>query len=115
MRGRLAFDSCVECKQHFFDAASVCPFNQLGDVQFVGTYAIEWRQMPAKHMIAAGHNGRAFECPQIADLFNDNNERGIAPRVLANAARADRIKISAIGAFGNFIDRLLQGFIERNE
>ena len=54
-------------------------------------------------MIEPFDNAGALQRPQVANLFNNDDQRWVAARVLAKAARRYRIKISADRAFNDLL------------
>ena len=58
---------------------------QAVDGEILGPHAVERRQPPAEHVIAAGEQPRAVERPQVGDFLDHAQQRVVAARVGADA------------------------------
>ncbi len=61
--------------------------------------------MAAEHVVEAIDDAGALQRPQIADLLDHDDQRAIAARILAEAARRHGIEVAAAGALDDLLDR----------
>ena len=66
-------------------------------------------------MVEAVDDTGALERPQVADLLDDNDQRAIAARILAETARGQRIEVAAVRALDDLLHGVGQRFGERHE
>jgi hypothetical protein len=60
--------------------------------------AVERRKRAAEHVIAPLEDARAFQRPQVGDVFDHTDPAGVAPWIAAHRARVGRIEIAALAA-----------------
>ena len=92
VRRRLAFDGRIEREQHFLDLAGGHPGEQARDVEPVRPDAVERRQMAAEDVIARVDDAGPLQRPQVADLLDDDDQRGIARSGPGRWYRASRCR-----------------------
>ena len=82
--------------------------HQRVDGQVLRTDAVERRQRRAEHVIETVGGVRALQRPEIGDVGDHDDDRGIAPRVGADGAGILRVDIAAGVADLDLVDRHLQ-------
>ena len=85
MRRGLAFDGGVHRQDHFLDAV-LHPLQQRRDVEPFRRDAVQRRQRPAQHMIAAAEHAGPLQRPEIGDILHHAEQMRIAARIAADGA-----------------------------
>ena len=94
-------------------AGSWRALDQRVDRQIVRADAVERRQRAAEHMVARIDGVRALQRPQVGDVGDHDDGRGVAPRVGADRAGILRVDIAADLAHLDLLHRGLQRGGER--
>lgn len=95
MRCGLPIDRKAERDNDLLDFGRARALNQVGNVQVVGTNAVDRRQSAAKYVIKAAKGATALQGPKIVYILDDADRRRITPRIGADAARVARVDITA--------------------
>ena len=113
MRRGLAIDRGVQRQDDFRHPRIVRARHQCIDRQILRTDAIERRQGRAEHVIESIGGGGAFQRPEIGDIGDDNDDRGVAAGIGADCAGTLGIDVAAGLADLDPVDRNLQRGSER--
>src|SRR5215471_3755618 len=92
VRGGLALDCRIQREDQLL--ARLQPADQALDVEVVRANAVERGQGSAEHVIATAKGPRAFERPQVSEVFDDTDRRLIPLRVATYRTRLDCIEIA---------------------
>ena len=95
MRGGLAVDRGIDGEHDLLDAALGDPRHQARQIEVVRPDAVERRQRAAEHVIAPARRVGALQRPEIADQFDDDQDRAVAPLVGADRAGVARVDVAA--------------------
>ena len=113
MRGGLAIDRCIQRQDDFAHLRIMRARHQRVDREVLRTDAVERRQRPAQHVVAAAGRIGPLQRPQIGDVGDHDDDRVIAPRVGAHGAGVLGVDIAAGLADLDLVDRHLQRAGER--
>ncbi|GCC47986.1 hypothetical protein chiPu_0031862, partial [Chiloscyllium punctatum] len=108
MRGGLAIDGGIQRQNDLGHLRRVGARHQLVDGEILRADAVERRQRCTEHMIAAIGRIGAFQRPEIGDIGDHDDDRGIAARIGAHRAGVLCIDVSAGLADLDLVDRDLQ-------
>src|SRR5258707_10140933 len=112
MRRGLTIDSSTQSQDHLLDAAGFDPAIERAEIELFRSDTVERRENATENMIATAIGGCAPQRPKIGDIGDDADRTGIAPLILANAARIGAIEIAAgrtrLDRAGDILQRLDQ-------
>ena len=95
VRGGLSVDGRIDGEHDLLDAALGDPRDEARKIEVVGPDAVERRQSAAEHVIARVRRVGALQRPEIADRFDDDQDRAVASVVAADRARVARVDVAA--------------------
>jgi len=83
-----------------FIASTTSSTQEARDVEVVGPDAVERREHATQHVEARLGGAGALERPEVADILDHDDHRGVAPRVGADRAGIAGVEVAA-GAAGH--------------
>ena len=86
MRGRLALDGRIGREDDLAHFAGLQPRLEKVEAELCGTDAIERRQVPGQHEVAAAVAGRLFDREHVRRRLDHAQERRVAARIAADPA-----------------------------
>lgn len=108
----IALHICAQGENNLPDRFARQPRVQLGNAQILRSDSLEWRNLPAKDMIAALKTASFLNADDVHRLFDHTHQGRIAARIRAKVARNILRKRAAGGAasdsFARVQDRLSQ-------
>jgi hypothetical protein len=111
--GGLPVDRRVEREDHLGHRRIVRARDQRIDGEVLRADAVERRQRAAEHVIARVDGMRALERPQVGDVGDHHDDRGLAARVGAHRARVLGVDVAAGPADLDLLERGCERLPER--
>ena len=84
MGSRLALDGGVDRDDHLAHPALRDAADEALDVEIIRANAVERRERAAEHVIGGVQRGRPFQCPEIGDILDDDDQSVVAALVGAD-------------------------------
>src|SRR5439155_24967484 len=82
----LALHARVGREDDLLDRLALEPAQELADLEVLGPDAVQRRERPQEHMVAAAKLPRAIEREEVVRLFDHAQEAAVAPGVATDAA-----------------------------
>ena len=98
MTGRFAFDVIAQGEHDFRDRFVFQALFEAGEIELVGTDAVDGREAAVKDVVGAAIGRGTFDRHQVGDLFDDTDGGGLALDVETDGAELGFGQAAATGA-----------------